>query len=353
MSQPTFDAITFTGPDEVELARYSLAEPLPDQLVVQTLYSMVSTGTELRVLGGHYGVAEKYPVIPGYSSVGRVTEVGAEAAGYRVGDLVSCRNPAPVPGVTNYWGGQAAVQVHRSAGENRPVILPAGAEPLDYVTVEISAISLRGVTAADPRPGETAVVVGQGLIGAFSAAWLDIAGCRVVVADREAGRLERAERWAAATVNVSTPDAAQRLATLTDGGADIVVESSGSPRGMETALSLIRARPRQVEPRAATEPVRLVRHHWPRLVVQANYLDTLAVDPFRFFPGEGLTILTPFDRGTDDRQQALDLHRRGDFTARDFIGDLLPYRDAPAAYARLRDDKDNHFSLVFDWTATQ
>lgn len=45
--------------------------------------------------------------------------------------------------------------------------LPAGADPWHYVVTEIAAISWRGVTAAFPAPGETAVVVGQGLIGAL------------------------------------------------------------------------------------------------------------------------------------------------------------------------------------------
>jgi len=43
---------------------------------VRTHYTLVSSGTELRVLGGHYGAKEKYPVIPGYSVVGEVVAVG-------------------------------------------------------------------------------------------------------------------------------------------------------------------------------------------------------------------------------------------------------------------------------------
>ena len=347
MPTPRFPAITFTSPGSVEVRTYHLAEPEPDQMIVQTRWSMVSTGTELRVLGGHYGVAERYPVIPGYSSVGRIIEIGSAVSGYRVGDLVSCRNPAPVPGVTNYWGGQAALQLHRSAGVNRPVVLPEGADTLDYVTVEISAISLRGVTAARPEPGETAVVIGQGLIGAFSAAWLHERGCRVIAVDLAAGRLKRAEQWSSATVNVADDDAVQRILDLTGGGADIVVESSGTSPGMRTALKVVRARPQDGH---ADTPIQLLHDRWPRLVVQANYLDTIDIDPFRFFPGEGLTVLTPHDRGTDDRQAAVELHRRGGFVARHFIDRVVSYRDAAEAYAQLRDDKDSHFSLIFDWT---
>lgn len=159
-----FPAATFVDRDLVEVREYRLADVQPHQFVVKTRYSMVSTGTELRVLGGHYGVAGRYPAIPGYASVGEVVEVGSEVKGFRVGDRVSCRNPQPVPGVTNFfWGGQSALQLHVEEGMDRPVRLPAGAEFRDYVTVEIATISLRGVTQADPQPGETAVVLGQGV----------------------------------------------------------------------------------------------------------------------------------------------------------------------------------------------
>ena len=68
-------AITYTAVDEVAVREYELGPVGPSDIVVRTRYSMVSSGTELRVLGGHYGAAGHYPIIPGYSSVGEVIEV--------------------------------------------------------------------------------------------------------------------------------------------------------------------------------------------------------------------------------------------------------------------------------------
>ncbi len=348
-AKTTVKAITYTGVNQVAVREYQLGETGPTEIVVRTRYSMVSSGTELRVLGGHYGAKDRYPLVPGYSTVGEVIETGAEVAGYRVGDLVSCRNPKPLPGVNSMWGGQASMQVHATMGEGRPIVLPAGAAPLDYVTAEISAISLRGITAAAPRPGETAVVLGQGLIGAFSAAWLNAAGCRVIVADLEDGRLRRAEKWAAATVNVSDADAEARILTLCNGGADIVVESSGSPQGALLAYKLVRRKPQNYSTDYKVEPIQFYGGDWPRLVVQANYIDTVSINPFGFFPGEGVTILTPADRGVEDRQMAVEQYRRGTLQAADFVQTIAAVDDAPTAYAALRDDKSNNFSLAFDW----
>jgi len=34
----------------------------------------------------------------------------------------------------------------------------------------------------------------------------------------------------------------------------------------------------------------------------------------------------------------------------DFIDRVISYKEAPAAYAALRDDKNVNFSVVFDWS---
>jgi threonine dehydrogenase-like Zn-dependent dehydrogenase len=344
-------AIVFPKPNEVTSGTFDLGPCDADNIVVRTLYTMVSTGTELRVLAGHYGADKNFPLIPGYSVIGEVTQVGSAVKGYRVGDLISGRNPRPVPGINSQWGGQASRHVYVTSGEDRPVVLPQGANPLDYLVAEISAISLRGVKAARPRAGETAVVLGQGVIGAFSAVWLHARGCRVIVADLEQGRLERALRWgAAAAINLREPNGIERILALCDGGADIVVETSGTPGGAKQACQLIRRKPQAFTGPYRVEPISFYGD-WSRLVFQANYLDEISINPFTFFPGEGITILTPSDHGIEDRQDAIEALRRGTIRSADFVQKIVPFSDAPAAYRSLRDDKNSNFSLVFDWTA--
>lgn len=344
-------AIVFQDVGKIGFGDFQLAECAPDEIVVQTLYSMVSSGTELRVLGGHYGAKEKFPLIPGYSIVGRVTYVGPQAEGFRVGDLISGRNPRPVPGINQHWGGQASAHVYTTTGEDRPVLLPADASPLDYLLVETGSISWRGVEAANPKPGETAIVLGQGLIGALSAAWLHSVGCRVIVADLEAGRLERAMKWgASAAVNIADPDAETRLKRLTNGGADIVVEASGSSKGAMLAYQLVRKKPQAYGKDYKVEPIGFYHNDWARLVMQANYLENVSIDPFNFFPGEGVTILTPMDHGVEDRIKTVELLRRKQINAANFVQNIVPFTDAASAYVKLRDDKGSNFSLAFDWT---
>ena len=350
-TNPSIRAIVFEGVGKITTAEFELGPCGEHDIVVKTLYTMVSTGTELRVLGGHYGASNNFPLIPGYAVIGEVTAVGAGVKGYRVGDLISGRNPRAVPGIKSQWGGQASQHVYVTTGEDRPVVLPRGAKPLDYVITEVSSISYRGVQAAAPKAGETAVVLGQGVIGAFSAAWLQARGCRVIVADLEPKRLERSlASGASAAVNIADGNAAERILTLCDGGADIVVESSGTSPGARLACEIVRRKPQVFGGDYRVEPITYYTNQWSRLVFQAGYLEEISINPFNFFAGEGLTILTPADHGVEDRQSVVEELRRGAVRASDFVANVVPFTDAPAAYLALRDDKNNNFSLVFDWT---
>lgn len=320
----------------------------PDELVCETLCSTISPGTELRMLAGHYGSAGAFPFIPGYSSVGRVVEVGSAVCGWRVGDLVNCRNTVPFEGVTTLYGAHSRRKGVPASGADRPVRLPDGADPFDYALTDLAAIALRGVEAAAPRPGETAIVIGQGLIGSLSAAWLGIHGCRVIVVDPEAARLEKAlRRGVAFAVSPTEPDAYERLMALCHGGADLVVEASGTTPGVELALRLLRRKPQGESWKSAMEPIRFYHGDWPRLIFQANYLAPLPWKPDNAFPGEGAIFITPRDRGVEERQRVIEAIRNGHFRPGEWVDEIVPWREAPAAYAALQ---ERHIlSAVLDW----
>lgn len=341
-------AVVFTAPNHVTVAKVRRAVCGPKEVVIRTRYSIISPGTELRMLAGHYGAGDKFPYVPGYTSVGEIIEVGAEAKGWRVGDLVSARNSCQYTDMRALYGAHCAEQVATVEGTDRPALLPEAVDPLDYILTELGGIAVRGVEAAAPKPGETAIVIGQGMIGALSAAWLVRAGCRVAVVDFEASRLERARRSGVAlTVSPGDPDVKERLKVFTNGGADIVVEASGSTPGVELARSLLRRKPQNYSADYTVEPILFYGGDWPRLVFQANYLEKMPWNPDTTAPGEGVVIITPRDRGMEERQRVIEHIRAGRFKSSDFIDKIFPYSEAPEAYAGLKERRI--FSAVFDW----
>lgn len=344
-------AIVYDGVDQVRLGEVTLPPCGPKQIVARTLYTFVSPGTELRVLGGHYGAAGNYPLVPGYAAVSEIVEVGVEVRGFRVGDRISCRNSARFADMNVMWGGEAGMHVYDTETEDTPVLLPpdlTDEQCLPYAAAEVAAISLRGVEAADPKEGETALVIGQGMIGQFSAMFLKLRGAKVVVADIDANRLaESAKAGVSAAVDLSEDGAADRVARLGNGGFDIVVEASGSIPGVELAYRSIRRKPQNYSADYKVEPIRFYGRDWPRLVMQANYIKEVSINPFSFFAGEGVTILTPADRGVEERQRVVEYVRAGKVDMTPFLGTVVPCAEMPAHYRKLQ--RREIVSLVGDW----
>lgn len=345
----TTSAIRFDQENVVSFGSHPLPPAGPTELVVKTLYSMVSPGTELRMLAGHYGAAGQFPYVPGYNAIGRVVAVGDRVVGFRVGDLVSSINPKPNGVVNCLHGAHAAHQVLATTIDQRPVLLPDGADPRAYAIVELAGIACRGVTAARPRPAETAIVIGQGIIGACSTALLVAAGCRVAVIDLDDARLEWARRLGASTtLRAAQPDTLDRALAFTRFGADIVVEASGSTSGVKLAYQLLRRKPTMPEGQYVREPIHYFASDFPRLVWQANYLEPVPIDPHGVLPGEGAVTIASGDRGIEDRHRVIEALRRGQIRTEDFLDLVTTPDQAAAAYTALRQRRA--FSVLFDWS---
>lgn len=85
--------IVIVEPFKVELREVELPEPLPHEVVVRTLFSGISVGTERHYITGVYAemgknVAANYPFVTGYQRSGVVEAVGGAVDGLAAGDLV-------------------------------------------------------------------------------------------------------------------------------------------------------------------------------------------------------------------------------------------------------------------------
>lgn len=119
----------------------------------------------------------------GYSCAGEVLQVGEKAQGFLTGMLVACAGA----GHANH------AEINYVPALLAAVVPPGvSAEAGAYATV--GAIALQGVRNADCRVGETAAVIGLGLLGLLSVQLLKAAGCRVVGCDPNQARVELARQ---------------------------------------------------------------------------------------------------------------------------------------------------------------
>ncbi len=339
-------AIVFRNINEVDIQTFPVPELEAGHLLCRVSHSLVSTGTELRVLrGAQKGTS--FPLIPGYSWIGEVVAVAPDVTGISKGEWVSGRESLPLTGVGCCWGGHVGVHVTPA---HSCVKLPANASPLDYVLTEVAAISHRGVSITCPCYEETALVCGQGLIGALATFWLLHAGVRVIAVDMVESRLKRAEKLGAWAINGNAPDVKERILRLVDGGVDIAVEASASMAGARLCGAVLRET-------AATTAFLGFRpdegpantRYWPRFCVLATHTQPLELPPTGLVNSEGALVLHPKDRRTQDRMAVIERIRAGDLKTADFIPLPVDVNQAPDVYRMLREDPESGLSAVFDW----
>ncbi len=201
----------------------SLPAPGPGDVLVRTLYSGVSRGSEALVFRGEVPISEyermrapfqsgnfPAPVKYGYISVG-VVEAGPPSL---AGRIVFCLHPH-----------QDRYVVPADAVHPVPDAVPAGRAIL-AANLETA---VNGLWDSAPRIGDRITVIGAGTLGCLIA-WLagQMPGCRVELVDVNPERAEVAEALAVA---FATPQQASAE-------ADCVIHTSGSAAGLRRALEL-------------------------------------------------------------------------------------------------------------------
>ncbi len=233
----------FTAPRQVEIREETLPDLRDDEVLVETLCSAISAGTEALVYRGDFPQLKdahdslsselKYPLAYGYAAVGRVKEIGKLVAREWENRLVF------------------AFQPHTSSF----IIHPSSLIPVPYSLPPDSACFLPNMETAvnlvqDGAPilGERVLVLGQGVVGLLVASLLAEFPLEcLVTADRfdlrrDASKVE-GQKSRAARYDSLDPGAENFRALLsgyTQEGFDLVYELSGNPSALNDAIAATR-----------------------------------------------------------------------------------------------------------------
>ncbi|MCA8241876.1 NAD(P)-dependent alcohol dehydrogenase [Burkholderia sp. AU32262] len=198
------------------------------------------------------------PMVLGHEASGTVVETGSDVTHLRVGDRVCMEpgvprldSPATLRGLYNldpdvrFWatppihGCLTPFVVHPAAFTYR---LPDNVSFAEGAIVEPLSIGLQAAKKAAMKPGDLAVVIGAGTIGAMTAlAALAGGAARVILADVVPEKLALfAANPAVTTVDVRTRLLADAVADASGGwGADVVFEASGSANAYAGLIDLM------------------------------------------------------------------------------------------------------------------
>ena len=337
----------------------------PGGVLVQSRFSLISTGTEMMKLTeaklsmvgkararpdqvrkvldavAQQGAVATYKKVMnrldsytplGYSLCGEVVEVGRGAKEFHVGQLVAAA------------GNEYALHAEYNwVPVNMCVPVPRGVLPEHAAFSTVGAIAMHGVRRAEPQLGETACVIGLGLVGQLVVRLLVAAGIRVVGLDVIEDRCKRAEQagasFCAAPTDEGMSAVQQALAEISGGrGADhVFLAAGGSSNGpVEAAVKLARDRARVVD-------IGKTRLDLPWNAYYEKELDvrfSRSYGPGRYddrYELEGVDYPAGYIRWTERRniECFLDLLAHKEIEVESLVTGTFPMADASTVYADL------------------
>jgi threonine dehydrogenase-like Zn-dependent dehydrogenase len=234
-------AALLTSAEHFEIVEEEIPKLQSDEILVR----VVSVGLCHTDLPGYYGSllfrpdrfgnlhAEKkvnFPLRPGHEPIGIVEDVGSNVKNLKAGDKVGGYMPNAF----------ASYLIGDSKGLAK---LPDDIRNFKYCLVEPLMCVANIVKVANPLFGEYIGIVGCGMMGLMTIAALRKSGAREIVAvDLVDERLEWARKFGATlTINPQRDDLEKIVHDMTDNRfLDVVVEITGSLKGLKTAASIIR-----------------------------------------------------------------------------------------------------------------
>lgn len=337
-------AIAFTRPLRAELRpNVSLPQMDDDGVLVRTEYSTISRGTELDLytgqMHGRGADTQWYPMLPGYMPVGIVEKIGKNVRHLAAGDRVLGSNlfAGFDAGYCPAWAGHTQAVVFSNAshpylGGKRAVKVPAGIPPAQAGLAMLAGVAWHGVKEkVKPKPGDLVLVIGQGVIGIFSAQLCKAHGARVIVADQFENRLGIARANGLPETIQCEKDNLVRAFLDTTGGERpaAVIEVTGEREPLCQALELV-------------QPYGIVH-------AQGMYLEAAPPDILRYLFGKNLTLSCTVGETPELTHEALEMMAAGKITTQGMITSISEPESAGEVYDAVYRHPDQYVTCAFQW----
>lgn len=203
---------------KVKLEEYEILNPGDQEVLVESLFSVISPGTELAWINHMENTPGEYPYYPGYSCCGQIKKRGGCVEEFDEGDIVVCNH------------------IHCSAftiPSGQCTKVPENIGPDAASVFRLASISLQGVRKADIQIGDRIAVLGLGPIGNLAAQLAYVAGAGQVTGfDLVKWRRELGEKCGILKTEQGGEDYQNEF--------DVVIEATGVPQAVNTALKMVK-----------------------------------------------------------------------------------------------------------------
>lgn len=329
--------LMLVGKTKVEIQNVEIAAASGDVLV-KNRYSLISPGTELALFTGtHIGFSDpeiawaRYPLRPGYSSVGRIAGVGSEVEGFSEGEEVLHFQPHADYALVN-------------PRKDLLFKLPPGLDAQKALFARFGQIAYTAAAASLKKEGYV-LVLGGGIVGNLCAQLFQARqGRRTIIADIAPSRAALALRCGVgAAICAPAENMGEALLAETgQEGVSTVVEATGVPELVTAALKLV--------------------NRLGEVILLGSARGAVTIDVYKHIHRKALNVIgahesryPPFAGPGDSASQSffgndvLGMLAAGTIKTDGFLTDTVSPSRVAEAYAMLLNDRDRHLGILIDW----
>ncbi|OCA85867.1 alcohol dehydrogenase [Bacillus sp. FJAT-27225] len=295
----------------------------PSYVLIKTMYSVISPGTELAILS----ISENKQVHLGYSAMGEVVECGTDITDVKKGDLVAC---------------YGAPYVHHDEYLLVPKTLyakvPESVDPKEAALGGLGAIAIHALRIANLQFGETVVIVGLGVLGQLIAKIAHAAALNVIAYDLSKSRVDMLkEETIQSFASIEEMEEAIQVGTKGH-GADAVLLCAGGKRSPLTQECL-----KWIRKKGKAVIVGDIEPDFPRELMfskEAELLISRAGGPGRYdtvYEREAIDYPYEYVRWTEGRnvEEYIRLIKEKRIDVEPFIKETVELEEAPKEFEKL------------------
>jgi L-iditol 2-dehydrogenase len=343
-------ALLLSRYNELDLTDLPVPVPGPGELQVKVAACGIC-GSDVHGYDGTSG-RRIPPIVMGHEAAGIVTEVGSGVKKFQPGDRITFDSTVYcgkcefcLRGEVNLCSDRQVIGVscadYRRYGafaeyvvvpEHISYHLPDALKFEEAAMLEAVSVALHGVRVSDMKGGETALVIGAGMIGLLTLQAAKAAGAsKVLIADIDRSRLDRAEKLGADQTLLLSGDAlVQEVLRLTEGrGVDLVLEAVGREETIAASIASVR--------KGGT--VTLIGNIQPRVTIPLQAVVSRQIR------------LQGSCASSGEYPQAMELLSNGKINVKSLITAVAPLADGPRWFERLHAGEQNLMKVVLDPSA--
>jgi 2-desacetyl-2-hydroxyethyl bacteriochlorophyllide A dehydrogenase len=327
-------AAVAAAPWKVEFLPVEVPEPGDEDVVIRVTHSWISNGTEGSFvrgerIGGDTPRTESdplpFPHVPGYQKVGVVERVGGAVTGFAVGDLVFA-TVSRVSAMFYPTGGHVSPAVtHQSQVWN----VPEGLDPESASGLVLTQVGYNVGIRPEVRPGDACVVIGDGMVGHWSAQTLQHRGANVMLLGRHDERLK-----------LFRTRAGDRTFRIGDGPAEAAIRD-WAPKGVQVAADT-------VGDIGFLESLYPVMRRFSHISSAGFYGQNGRIDIQKMRDRE-MTLHAPSGWTSERMNATLDLLSQGELETLPLITHRLPADRAGEAFNLILQRREGVLGVVLDW----